>query len=159
MMMFAGRIAALRWGAVLALALVAGVAQGQEVRICVITILATERDKKVDPKLECIAKEVQRDNPTLTGFHLKDISCKSLAVGAKEEFKLIDDEVATVHVKQAADRDNRVVVSVRPPRMKEITYRTACGKFLPIMTKYRTKDGDVLLIGVQLKPCHGDKDK
>jgi len=148
---------AVRWPLALVLLLAAGVAVAEEVRICVITIIATERDKKIDPKLKRVAEEVQKDYPELTGFQFKNMGCKSVTVGGKEEFKLIEDEVATVRVKQAADSDNKVELCIKPPRMKEITYRTACGKFLPIMTPVRTKEGDVLIIGVCLRPCRGGK--
>jgi hypothetical protein len=136
----------------------AGVARAaaDEVRIRVVVILATERNDTVDPKLACVAREVQKTHPKLTGFRLGDVSCKSVGVGVKEEFKLIDNEVATVTVRKPADKDSCVEVSVKPPRMREITYRTACRKCFPILTPYRTKDDDVLIIAVQ-RLCDGDK--
>jgi hypothetical protein len=130
-------------------------AADEKVRVCVIAILATENDAKVERRLECIAREVQKMNPKLTGFRLKNMSCQSLAVGAKDDFKLVEDQVAAVVIQQAADQDNRVQLKVTPPQMGEITYVTACGKFLPIMTPFRTKKGEVLIVGVRVQPCHG----
>src|SRR5437588_671332 len=44
-------------------------AKKQEVRVTVLTILATERDAQVDGCVECIAREVRKKYPRLTGFH------------------------------------------------------------------------------------------
>jgi hypothetical protein len=127
----------------------------EKVRVCVIAILATERDDKVERKLECIAREVRKMNPKLTGFRLENMSCQSLPVGALENFKLVEDQVAGVLIQQAADKDNRIQLKVTPPQMGEITYNTVCGKFLPILTRFRTKKDEVLIIGVRVQPCPG----
>jgi hypothetical protein len=127
----------------------------EKVRVCVVTILASERDDKVDKKLECIAQEVQKKNPKLTGFRLGPMSCQSLAVGATNDFKLIEDQVASITVEQAADRDNHIRIKVTPPKMGPITYTSGCGKFLPIMTPVRTKDNDLLILAVRVAPCQG----
>jgi hypothetical protein len=157
MMMSAGCRGSLRWGVPLVLCLLAvGPIMAEEVRVRVVAIIATERNATVDPKLTCVAAEVQKTYPKLTGFRLEKVSCKSLAIGAKEEFKLIDDEVATVTIRQPADKDHRVELSVKPPRMAAITYRTACHKCFPILTPYRNRDNDVLIIAVQL-PCPNEK--
>jgi hypothetical protein len=126
----------------------------ETVQVSVLAILATERDDKIDPKLVCIAREVQKTHKKLTGFQMVKMTRKSLAVGAKETFELVGDQKATVTVKQGADEKNRVEVKVAPPRMGEITYDTCCGKFLPIVTPYRTKNKDLLIIAVRVQPCH-----
>jgi hypothetical protein len=41
--------------------------------------------------------------------------------------------------------------------MGEITYSTPCGKFLPIMTEYVTKNGQVMILAVRVQPCSGGK--
>ena len=49
---------------------------GEEtVRICVVAIVATDRDNLVDHRLRCIAKEVQKKEPTLTADSAGRISC------------------------------------------------------------------------------------
>jgi hypothetical protein len=126
-----------------------------KVRVCVIAILATEDNAQVDRRLECIAREVQKSNPKLTGFRLAQMSCQSLAVGVREDFKLVEDHVAGVAVLKAADKDNCIQVQVTPPLMGDITYATACGKFLPILTPVRTRANEVLIIGVRVTPCPG----
>ncbi len=126
-----------------------------KVRVCVVVILATESDKKVDKPLERIAREVRKMHPRLTGFHFEKVSCKSLAIGEKDNFELIDDQAAAVTVQRGADKNDTVRLKVRPPKMGEITYSTACGKFLPIVTPYRNKANDLLIIAVRVQPCHG----
>jgi hypothetical protein len=128
----------------------------EKVSVCVIAILAGEGEEKVDdPRLVCIAREVKKLNPKLTRLRLGNMSCGSLPVGARDDFKLVEDEVASVVIQQAADKDNRIQLKVTPPKMGEITYMTACGKFLPILTPYRTKKDEVLIIGIRVQPCQG----
>ena len=126
-----------------------------KVRVCVVVILATESDTKVDKQLGQIAAEVRKLHPKLTGFHIEKVCCKSLAIGEKDQFELLDDQAAAVTVQRGADKDDKVRLKVRPPRMGEITYSTACGKFLPIVTPYRNKANDLLIIAVRVQPCHG----
>jgi hypothetical protein len=128
----------------------------ETVQVSVIAILATERDDKIDPKLACIAREVRKSHKKLTGFHLATMTCnKSLAVGVKEMFEVVGDQKVAVTVKESANEKNRVQVKVGPPQMGEITYDTCCGKFLPIVTPFRTKNHDLLIIAVRVQPCHG----
>jgi len=127
----------------------------ETVQVSVIAILATEHDDKIDPKLECIAREVRKTHKKLTGFQLAAMTGKSLTIGAREMFELVGDQKVGVTVKQAADEKNRVQVKVAPPQMGEITYDTCCGKFLPLVTPFRTANKDLLIIAVRVQPCHG----
>jgi hypothetical protein len=129
----------------------------QKVQVTVIAILATDRNDKVDPRLECIAKEVQKNHPTLTGFQLAQTNKESVAVGKPTKFTLVDREVAEISVRHGANKDDRVSLKVKPPQMGEITYTSTCGKFFPIITRYQTKDKEVLIIAVMVKPCRGEK--
>src|SRR5258708_5836506 len=106
--------------------------QAQEIKITVIVILASEKDSGVDCELKCLAQEIQKKEPKLKGFRLEDTVCKSLTLSKKETFKLVDKEEVTVTVRHGCDKDSRVGVVVKPPRMGEIDYTTCCGKFLPI---------------------------
>src|SRR5262245_56049022 len=102
------------------------------VKVTVVAILASEHDKSIDPKLECLAKEIQKTEPRLTGFRLGRTTCKSLPVGESYVFPLIDEKVVLVSVEHGADKDNRVSLKVKPPQLGEIHYSTSCGKFFPI---------------------------
>jgi hypothetical protein len=138
-----------------------GLARAQEkVRVTVITILATDQNKIVDAKLACIAREVQKSEPRLTGFRLdlKHSSGQTLEVGSRFDFPLVDDQVATVLVQHGADKDDRVGLKVKPPQLGEIHYDVSCcGKYFPIMTPYQTKNKDRLIIAIMVKPCHKKK--
>ena len=126
----------------------------ETVEVAVIAILATDRNDKIDPKLACIARQVRVNHKDLTGFQLAKMTKQSLTVGVKKAFEVVDDQKAGVTVQQGADEKNRVQVKVGPPGMGEITYDTCCGKFLPIVTPYRTKEKDLLIVAVCVKPCH-----
>src|SRR5262249_16464515 len=116
----------------------------EEVRVTVVVILATDRNNAVAHELKCIAQEVQKKYPHLTGFCLEQITRKSLPVGKSEKFALVDEEVATVLVRHGADSNNRVGLTMKAPLQGEIQYTTCCGKFLPIVTRYETKERDRL---------------
>lgn len=148
-------------GALLALAAVSAlracekVKPPRKVRVSVLVILASEKDTRVDRKLECIAREVRKMHPRFKGFRMANLSCKSVAVGAADLFELVEKEQASITVQRAADKMDRVRLKVSPPMMGEITYSTPCGKFLPILTPLRTKNNDQVLIAVRVQPCNG----
>jgi hypothetical protein len=147
------------WGlALLALLAAAAARADEKVRVSVVTILASESDRKVDHRLECIAREVKKMHPRLTGFRMVSISSRSLPVGVADTFDLVGGQAASVTVQKAADKHNCIQLKVGPPLMGRITYQTACGKFLPIVTPYRTKGkggGDLLILAIRVQPCHG----
>lgn len=127
----------------------------KKVRVSVLVILASEKDQTVEPKLECIAKEVTKTHPKLKGFKSVNLGWKSLAVGATDKFELVEGEQAAITVLRAADKMDRVRLKVGPPLMGEITYSTPCGKFLAILTPQRTKNNEHVLIAVRVQPCNG----
>jgi hypothetical protein len=131
---------------------------GDNVKVCVVTILASPRTDGVDPRLKGIAEEIQKKKSRLKGFQLADMTCSSLATGEKWVIKLVDGQKAEVVIDQSADKDDSVVLRVRAPLQGEIKYRTVCGKFLPIVTRYKTKDKrDRLILAIMVKPCQRDK--
>jgi len=144
--------------ALLALLLAAGtlLASDPAIKVSVVAILATEHDDKIDPKLQGIAEEVRRVNPRLSGFRLVKMSCKSIKVGGKDTFDLVGDQVAVVTV-EGRDADENVQLKIAPPLLGEITYMTTCGKFLPIVTRYRTANQELLILAVRVQPCPGKK--
>jgi hypothetical protein len=124
------------------------------VEVAVIAILATDRNDKINPKLDCIARQVRKTRKELTGFQLATMASKSLTVGVKHVFEVVGGQKVGVTVVHGADKKDRVQVKVAPPGMGEITYDTCCGKFLPIVTEFRTKDKDLLIIAVCIRPCN-----
>jgi hypothetical protein len=123
----------------------------EDVRVSVVAILATG-GTKVDPAVVEIAKEVRKKCPDLTGFRLARMTCRPVAVGKKETFPLEDDQTAAVEVEQGPDKNDRVRLTVTPPRLKEITYSTCTGKYFPIVTPYHTKAKEQLIIAIMVSP-------
>jgi hypothetical protein len=114
--------------------------QDQKVKVTVVVILANDRCSFVDPRLKLIAAEAKSQHPQFTGFHL--VSMTQLTVGVNEtvKFQCVEDSCIEVMVRKCTDEENKVCLSVTPPLQEELTYRTVCGKFLPIMTRYKTKE-------------------
>ena len=150
-----------RWGLVwlllvcaAPLALACGpVKPGRKVRVCVVVILASETDTKVDRKLTCIAREVRKMDPKLKGFRLAKLASLSLPLGQADTFALVEGQSTSITVDKAADKMDRIQLSVGPPMMGKITYSTPCGKFLPIFTPIVTKKGEKVIIAVRVQPC------
>lgn len=129
-------------------------AAAQDRTVTVIAILASDKSTRVDEKLKSIAEEVQKVEPSLTGFRIAHQSSKALAVGKRETFSLVDREEAAVLLQEVCPKDeNRYRLAVKAPMVGEITYSCCCGKFFPIMTRYQTKDGERLILAVMVKPC------
>src|SRR5262249_56372748 len=58
----------------------------------------------------------------------------------KAALPLVEGAPADVVVHCCGDKNNRVTLAVPPPLQGEIVYRTVCGKFLPIVTRYQTQE-------------------
>jgi len=136
----------------------AAAARAEERSITVVAVLATDRNNVIDPKVQGIAEEVKKLEPTLTGFRLVRTTNKPVAVGRKESFPLVDAEMLAVQLLQIdppkeKDKDERVRLAVKAPLTGEITYSTCCGKFFPILTRYLTKHNDRLIVAVMVRPA------
>lgn len=127
----------------------------RKVRVSVVAILASETDDKVEKKLEAIAAEVKKMRPALKGFKMVNLSCKSLELNVANLFDLVEGQKAEVSIKSAADKMDLIQLKVKPPKMGWITYSTPCGKFLPILTPFKTDKGEQLLIAIRVQPCNG----
>ncbi|MCI0641881.1 MAG: hypothetical protein L0Y72_11195 [Gemmataceae bacterium] len=126
---------------------------GQKVKVTVVCILAKEEPGHIDKKLVDIAKEVQLKNPSLKSFYLKNMEMRSLAPDEKGFFPLVNKKSALVIVKHGADKYNKVGLVIHPPDQGEILCASACGKFLPIVTRYETKDKQRLILAIRVQPC------
>jgi hypothetical protein len=138
--------------------------QAEDVKVTVVAVLATSRTDSVDPKLKGIADEVQKIDPTLTGFRIARATGKNLSIGKRETFPLVEDTDVTVLIQQQMgagkkdkdkdkDKDERYRLAVKAPMVGEITYTTCCTKFFPIMTRYQNRDGDRLIIAIMVEPA------
>lgn len=134
---------------------------GERVEITVVAVLAHDKDDKVHPKLKCLAPEVKKKDPKLTGLRLGKTSCKSLALGGSETFPLVDGKEATIEVKRCSEDPTRFCLKVKAPSLVgEITYSVVCGKYMPFDTKYVTKkEGERLFLAIMVQPCPAKKGK
>jgi len=130
-----------------------GLASEVKVTVTVVTILASDRHTTVDADIKCLADEVKKLRPKLTGFRTGETITKSLTVGETDTFKLVDAEVATITLDEATNQEGKVRLTVKPPQVGQISYSTCCGKCFPIITGYTTKNGDLLIIAVQVRPA------
>jgi hypothetical protein len=129
-------------------------AADDKVTVSVVTILATDKSDKIDKKLTWIASEVQKLNSKLTGFHSpKEEMREEIPLNSPKKFELVEDQVVVIDVERGADKDNKNLIKVQPPTLGEIKYYTSCGKFVPIITEYKTKNGELLIIAVRVQPC------
>ncbi|HXG11821.1 MAG TPA: hypothetical protein VNK04_18845 [Gemmataceae bacterium] len=127
--------------------------QPEQVRVTVVVILATDQNDKVCPTLECLAKEVRKKRPELTGFRQGNQTCKSMTVGKEETFELLEGQCAAVVVQHGANAHNWVCLKVHAPGVGDIVYRSVCGKFFPIVTGYQTKKNETLILAIRVEPC------
>jgi hypothetical protein len=125
------------------------------VKVTLVVILACEKGDKIDKKLKDLAVEVQKLHPNLKSFVIKSEECKSLKPNEKVSLLCVDEESAAIAIKHGADKDNRVSLAIKPPRMNEVEYQSVCGKFLPIVTPYKTKKGECLILAIRVEPCQG----
>src|SRR5581483_11554751 len=93
---------------------------GDNVKVTLVVILASEEGNKIDKRLATIADEIRKHEPKLKSFHLKSMTTKSLAPGEKMPFALIEDKNALVVIKHGADKENRVSLAVTAPNQAEI---------------------------------------
>jgi hypothetical protein len=133
----------------------AGVAARAEepVKVTVVTVLASDQHAKIDPKLQDLAREVQKKDPTLTGFKVGRVTSLPLKVGQKETFPLTDDASVEVTVLKPEGKEQKPRLAIKTPQVGEVVYETCCGKFFPIFTRYRTDKQEQVIMAVMVKPC------
>src|SRR5262249_60667293 len=80
------------------------------------------------------------------------------AAEAKDEVKRVKKRKIEIGAHHRADKMNRVTLAVTPPMHGEIVYRTVCGKFLPLVTRYQTCERvppEALARAVGMSSCGG----
>lgn len=125
------------------------------VKVTLVIVLASEKGDKIDKNLKMLAAEVQKTHPHLKSFRCKTQIMESLKPDVKTAMKCVDSEVIEMTVKHGADKNNRVSLHVKAPMMSALEYQSVCGKYLPIVTPYKTKtNGETLILAIKLEPCH-----
>jgi hypothetical protein len=130
------------------------VASAQDVRVTVVTILASDRNQASDSKLTDVAREIQKREPTLTYCRIGRTGHRDINVGQKEAIKLFDDQDYSTDVKLLAKNDSkkRATIEIKPPMVGAISYETCYDKFFPIVTR-AVVNGERLIIAVMVKPA------
>jgi hypothetical protein len=125
------------------------------VNVTVVVVLANSRDKKVDDRLTCLAREIRKKHKDLTGFSIGEMGTKPLGLGDSASFPLVEGQEADVTVKRCTENPERFCLKVRSPGLVgEITYSSVCGKYFPIDTNTTTKkDGDRVFLAIMVEPC------
>jgi hypothetical protein len=127
-----------------------GEPQEGKVHVTVVSILATTQNDKIDEKAKEIANEVQKKMPELTGFAIATTTRRSMVLGTKEDFTVVDKNEVTVEARACKDNANRVCLQVKAPTLESLTYTCAYSKYFPIVTGYETKKGERLIIAVMV---------
>jgi len=128
------------------------------VKVSVLVILASDQHKDVDKRLQCVAREVQKLHPHLTGFRPARSNCKSIPVKGTESFDLVEGQELQVTVLKKC-KEGKVQLKLKPPTLGEITYTTCLNKFFPFCTSYQTKNREILIIAVQVQSCEKPKQR
>ncbi len=136
----------------------------EHVRITVVAVLATKNDTVIDPKLKCLAAEVQKKDPTLTGFSLGKTSRLDVALNGCEKFMIDDELEACIHVQRCKEHSDHYCLKVKSGTLVgEITYTAACSKYFPLLTGYSPKKGEGrLILAIMVEACpekEKEKDK
>jgi hypothetical protein len=131
-----------------------------EIEVTVLAILASDQHKEVNPKLAEFAKQVQKKDPKLTGFKLDRSNGRKLKLGATHTFPLSGNETVDVTVNAERNENGRITLTIKPPKLNQITYECACDKFFSIATEHyegKGKDRAQLFIAIMAKPCGAGK--
>lgn len=124
------------------------------VRVTVVGIVATDRDTTIDPRLKGIVQAVQEKEPTLTGFRVVRVSNESVEVGGWADFSVCKEGKLPVRVAVNKSQDGKICITLKPPKHKgSVKYSCVCEKYVPIITRCVTPEGDRLLIAVMATPC------
>jgi hypothetical protein len=126
------------------------------VKVTLVVVLASEKGNTVDKRLRALAEEVQKLHPNLKSFTFKSQEIASLKPKETASLECVEKKKVEMTVKHGADAENRVSLTVKPPSMSPFDVQTACGKFLPIVTPYKTKNQETLILAIRVQPCRGE---
>ena len=125
------------------------------VRVTLVVIKASTSDETINPKLVTLATEVQKRNDEFKGFKIVNTLDKSIPLGEFHSFELPEKQAAKVTISRGMDKDGRIELTVKLPGLDDVTYTCVCDKFFPIVTPYKLKSGETILVAIQAKPCTG----
>ena len=125
------------------------------IKVTVLIVLATDKNHDIDAKLKPIAEVVSKRESKLTGFKLHQTVQNSIRDGESGVLVLLEKQVLRVKIEQPRNAAGRAKLTIRPPGTGDITYECVCGKYLPVVTPYVTKNGERLILAIMASPCLG----
>jgi hypothetical protein len=133
-----------------------GAAEGPAgpIRVTVVVILASSAAGPIDPALEELAREVRKREPKLRSFRLVATEAQSIPVGQQGLFALVEKQQVQVRIDTSQDPRGRVRLTVSAPGVEQLSYTCVCDKYFPVVTPYRTRNGETLIIAIMAKPCN-----
>jgi hypothetical protein len=132
-----------------------GCGDDDEVRVTVVAIVASEKSDRIDPKLKELANCIQKKYPELKGFRLGKVNRETVEIGKERKFDLGDGKSAAVTVGHGSDEKNRVGIALQLPCCGKCQFETCCGKFFPLKTCQKMKDGECLIVAIRVETCPG----
>ncbi len=129
----------------------------KKVFVTVVVIYATDKNDKVDPRLECFAREIRKEDDKLTGFRVATSTRKEIAIGEKDTFPILGELEAEIEVKQCCDDARRICLRVKAPKCGQVTYTCVCSKYFPLLTELYTEKKERVVLGVMVKACKEEK--
>jgi hypothetical protein len=125
----------------------------KKIKISLVVVMASERGDVVQEELKCLAEAVRRKYPTLKSFRIESMKCLDVAENERVTFPLPENQKAVFVVHCACDHKKKVCLAATATTLGEIEYGTVCGKFLPIVTRYYTRDNERIVLAVRVQPC------
>jgi hypothetical protein len=129
----------------------------QPIQVTILVVLATDKDAVINERIKEIAAVAREKDPNLTGFAWANTIRESIKMGGSINITVIEKAKCEVTVNAKTDDEGRVTLTVKPPKVDQITYSCTCGKFLPILTDYYTADKKRLIIAIMARPCKKSK--
>ena len=125
--------------------------EDEKIKITVIAVLASSRHENIDKRLKELAPQLKKKNSDWTGFEVERQSCESIKVGGSATFKLMDDCKVVIEVKERDPKTGCISLVVKADTLGEFAYTCCCEKFVPVITRYDTKNKDRLIIAIMTK--------
>ena len=127
-----------------------------EIEVKIVAILASEHHKDVDKRLTEFAKHVQKKDPSLTGFKVDRSSEDTFKLGETKKIAVTGGQIVEVTVNKDRNEKGRITLTIKPPKLSQITYECVCDKYFSIATEHyegKGMDRAQLFIAIKASPC------
>ncbi|MEZ6139626.1 MAG: hypothetical protein R3B84_03555 [Zavarzinella sp.] len=123
----------------------------EKIRIQVMSVLACSRKAPSDDRMKELAKVLQKTYPELTCVDLAQTATATIKVGETASLALIDGLEMKITITSV--ENNVIILKIHPPKVEQITYKSSCGCYFPIVTPYQNKQGRRLIVAIMVKQC------